>query len=202
MSSSSSPQRSWLRSRWWVTVQWVLATAIGFWLSLLWVEIGERPDLGVFNGSIGAVTIALTQLPVLAKRIDRAPWWIVASIASWGLLGLSPVGALGWVAPRTLDLGTRAFYGAIEGVKIGIVTGIAQWLVLKLSLPRAWRWIPVNAIAWAIALALGWTIGGILRRATHLFLSEPIGLSVVWIAIATLTGVALAALLPDRERSE
>ncbi|NER32009.1 MAG: hypothetical protein F6J89_31485, partial [Symploca sp. SIO1C4] len=43
---------------WW---QWVLVTLASFLVSLLLIEIGERPDIGTFEGVIGGSLIGLGQ---------------------------------------------------------------------------------------------------------------------------------------------
>jgi hypothetical protein len=33
---------------------------------------------------------------------------------------------------------------------------VAQWFILRHHVPRAWRWIPLNAVAWAVGIM--WTL--------------------------------------------
>jgi len=176
-------------------LQWVLATVGGFGLSLLFLEIGERADMGVWSGLIGGGAIGLGQWLVLRGRIRKAWWWILASIVSWGLIGASDLGALGWVAPRTMQIPLRLIFGFGDGVQIGCWLGALQWLVISRKVPRAWLWTLVSTGSWAIGLAIGWGVGGMLRLATNFFLGDVLGLAIAWLVVGGLTGVALVSLL-------
>lgn len=178
-------------------LQWILVTLLGFLLSLLLIEIGESPHLGIREGVIGGAVIGLAQFLVLRRYIRQAWWWIVASMLSWGLLGLSSLSPLGWVVPRTTIFTARIFYGALFGTLIGVCQGVAQWLVLKPRIPKAWRWILISSLCWAIALAFGWTVGGVLRLLSQLFLGDVVGLTVAWLGVGILQGIALIGLLQD-----
>lgn len=177
-----------------IWLHWILVTFGGFLASLFWIEIGEKPDIGIIQGLIGGTLIGLTQLLVLKRYIFQAGWWVLANSLSWGLIGLS---TSGWVAPKTLHILPRLLYGIIDGTQIGLLLGLGQWLVLRKQLPKAWRWIVVSILGWSISLAIGWTVGGILRLVTRLFLGEVIGLAVTWILVSAITGIALIKLLHD-----
>ncbi|NER27992.1 MAG: hypothetical protein F6J89_10220, partial [Symploca sp. SIO1C4] len=173
----------------------VLVTLASFLVSLLLIEIGERPDIGTFEGVIGGSLIGLGQSLVLWRRISQAWWWIFANIISWGLIGSSSLGAIGWVAPRTDQINLRLIYGIVDGLQIGVVLGIAQWLVFKKQISKAWRWILASSWCWSISLACGWFVGGVLRQLTRLFLGEVFGLTVTWLMVSMTTGAALISLL-------
>lgn len=178
--------------RFWV--QWVIVTMAGFLLSLLWVEVGERPDVNWFVGVIGGLSIGCGQWFVLRHHIYH-PWrWICVSAIAWCLLGLSPIGAIGWMAPTTLNLFLRLFYGSLEGAKVGISLGLWQWWVLRDSVFLGWRWIVASVLCWTVALPIGWGLGGILRDLTGFFLGDVIGLTLTWAIVAGLTGVGLIQL--------
>lgn len=159
------------------------------------MEIGVRPDVKALDGAIGGSAIGLAQWLVLRQRLKLARWWILVSLVSWGLIGSSSLGAIGWVAPRTLLLKLRVTVGILDGTLVGTLIGIGQWFVIRQQVKSASVWILANAIGWGIGLALGWTVGGLLRLATHTFLSELIGLAVAWIIVAAITGVTLVLLL-------
>jgi hypothetical protein len=181
--------------------RWVLATMIGFVVSLHWVEIGTRPELGSLEGAVGGAIVGLIQCLVLRQRIAYFWIWGIVCIAGWSLLGFLGIGALGWVAPRDMfDIFLRAVWGLIEGMKIGFVIGGLQWLVLRWQVPHGWRWIIASMLGWAIGLGAGWTVGAILRSRTGLFLGEVVGLSVTWGVMAAVTGVCLVELLQQDDR--
>lgn len=175
----------------WFWFQWVLVTLVGFLVSLYWVEVGESPDVRAIEGAIGGAAIGLAQWFVLRQQFSPIRGWVLASIVSWGLIGGSGFGALGWSIPPTSSIPLRAIYGAMDGALIGTLFGVAQGLVLNDHIYRAWRWILANSAAWAIGLAAGWTLGAILHSVTGLFLGEVLGLALGWIVVAAITGVAL-----------
>ena len=181
-------------------LKWLLVTLLGFVASLFWIEIGERPDIGVLEGIIGGTIIGFTQWLVLRRHLSSAWWWIIASLLGWGVMGLSSFGVIGWFAPRTMRLFPRLVYGIVDGATLGLILGMAQWWVLRQYVTQAWGWIFANSLNWSISLAVGWIIGGILRHFTHLFLSEVVGLGVTWMLVAALMGMTLIRLLRVLEK--
>lgn len=180
---------------WSFWVQWVLATGLGFLLSLLFVEIGVRPHLGAISGAVGSSFIAIAQWFVLRQRLSHISWWIIATITAWILIGSSSLGALGWIAPRTELITIRLLYGFIDGAIVGIVQGLGQWFVLNRYFSNAAWWLPISSLSWAVALPSGWIVGGILRSNTNLFFAEVIGLTITWLAIAALSGFGFLRLI-------
>lgn len=182
-------------------IQWTIHTLMGFLLSLLLIEIGERPDIGVLEGLIGGTIIGILQWMVLRPHLKQSGWWIAISAISWGIMGWSGLGAVGWIAPRTLNISVRLLYGFWEGAKVGFVLGVGQYVLLSHQVPQAWRWILASVLDWAIALACGWALGGLLRLQFRQFLGDVIGLGCAWLLVGGLTGFALTLLL-NRRKSE
>lgn len=110
--------------------QWVLVTILGFLVSLCLVEINVRPNVGAMSGAIGGAVIGLAQGMLLKPRVSIAGW-VLASLISWSLIGSSNLGAIGWVAPRTLNLGIRATFGVLDGSLVGALIGVGQWFILR-----------------------------------------------------------------------
>ena len=142
------------------------------------------------SGAIGGAVIGLAQGMLLKPRVSIAGW-VLASLVSWSLIGGSDLGAIGWVAPRTLNLGSRATFGVLDGSLVGALIGVGQWFILRQQVKKAWVWILTSALGWGVGLAIGWSVGGILRLKSHLFLSELVGLTLAWVVVAAVTGVAL-----------
>ncbi|MEQ9356079.1 hypothetical protein [Coleofasciculus chthonoplastes] len=181
-------------------LQWLLVTLLGFVASLFWIEIGERPDIGIIEGIIGGTIIGFAQWLVLRRHLSAAWWWIIVSFLGWGVMGLSSFGVIGWFAPRTMRLFPRLVYGVVDGATLGLILGMAQWWVLRQYVSKAWGWIFANSLYWSISLAVGWIVGGLLRRFTQMFLSEVLGLGVTWMLVAGLTGISLIRLLRSLEK--
>lgn len=182
-------------------ISWIAATVTGFIFSLSLFAIGERPDLGGWQGVLGGGAIGLFQGLVLMRYQLEGKRWMLANAIAWGIAGTSSIGVVGWFAPEHLTaLSSRLVYGIIEGLKIGAIAGFLQWLAMK---PKHARlsplWIFLSALIWGISLALGWVVGGELRHITNLFLSEAIGLTIAWTIVGFLTGIALnlLCLLPS-----
>lgn len=176
-------------------IQWILVTVVGFLVSLIWIEIGERPDLGGLEGAIGGLMISFAQWWVLKHHISHSWRWIFIHVLIWTIIGLTPIGLLGWIVPRTLHLTPRIVDGVIEGVKLGLCLSLGQWWVLRTEVFQAWRWIIASGLSWGIALPIGWMFGGILRQGTSFFLGDVLGLVLVWTIVAGMTGTALTRLL-------
>ncbi|ACB53321.1 conserved hypothetical protein [Crocosphaera subtropica ATCC 51142] len=176
-------------------LNWTGVTLIGFLCSLVWIEIGEVPDLNPFQAMIGATIIGCFQALVLSRFLTH-PWlWILSSIMAWTLMGGSSFGLIGWFAPRTNLIMVRLTTGLILGSVTGIWVGFWQWFILKPVLSKSYLWILFSGISWSLSLSIGWIIGGILRSATHLFLGEVIGLIIVWLLVGIQTGIVLSYLL-------
>ncbi|MEM9948295.1 MAG: hypothetical protein AAF810_19845 [Cyanobacteria bacterium P01_D01_bin.36] len=185
-------------------VGWTVLTWLAFVCSLLFIEVGERSDLSLLEGLLGGGLIGLAQWQMLrfsCGESSATPWksshrWLVASVLGWGTLTLFHVGALGWMAPGSAhNLFFRSLLGLVYGGYVGAGLGIAQWLAIRKQVAGAWRWVPLSSGTWAVAIALGWLVGGCLRAVSHLFISEVVGLLVAWGAIAILSGLGIVGLM-------
>ncbi|MGK7927584.1 MAG: hypothetical protein AB4290_20475 [Spirulina sp.] len=180
-----------------IWIEWIIATFLGFLLSLWFVEVGEIPDVTTVSGAIGGGIIGLMQGLVFLGRADRLREWILVNAIAWGMMTQLGLGAIGWVAPRTDFLVVRLTYGIVFGTIAGAITGIMQGLVLRNTIPLTYLWAILNTLCWGLSLAVGWTIGGILHGLTQLYLGEVIGLGITWISSSTIMGFALMSLLDD-----
>ena len=177
--------------------QWLLLTCCAFAISLLLVEVGERPDLGWREGLICGVLVGCAQSLILNQRLRQTWRWVLVCALSWCLMASMGWGAIGWFTPRTNLIPLRIFFGLLWGGLAGIVLGLGQALVLKTSISLPERWIKISMYSWAIGLAFGWTIGEIIYSFNHLFLSEVIGLAITWIVVALITGNRLVNLFRE-----
>ena len=177
---------------------WIGLTSIGFLASLYWIEVGFKPDISPLQGVIGGIVVGLLQGIGLQQRVPHAWRWGVASAIGWGILGLSGVGVMGWAVPRSDVLSVRLLYGGLHGVQVGLVLGIAQWVVLRSHVSRSVCWILASVCGWAVGLPYGWIVGALLRLKTGLFLAEVVGLTLGWIVVAVITATVLVSLLNQR----
>ncbi|MBE0608767.1 MAG: hypothetical protein IH609_05270 [Dehalococcoidia bacterium] len=105
----------------------------------------------------------------------------LAAAASWAL-GMAPSTAYDLGAPTWVAIAV-----GVAGAPFLLMTiGTAQWFVLREFVPRAWRWIAVNAAAWFIALPPTF-IGPALVPA-----DAPVALD---LAVWGVSGLLMAALL-------
>ncbi len=176
---------------------WVVATLLGFGISLFIVEIGEQPQSGPVQGFLGGICVGAAQALVLRDRLYGAQRWLWGCTLVWSLLGLTSIGAIGWFAPRSSFLAVRLVFGLLFGASGGVLLGVVQWVVLRGQVRLARLWLALSPLTWSVSLALGWTLGGWLRQQSNLFLSEAIGLGLTWLLVAAITGWALMGMLTE-----
>jgi hypothetical protein len=168
------------------TLLWTVATCGGFLLSLLFIEVGDKPDVGVVEAAIGGFAIALPQGCLLKEPVFCIRW-ILSSLLGWSIITAIGIGAVGWIVPSTQILPLRILSGAIYGALGGLGIGLTQWLAIPQ--PVAWRWIFVSSVSWAVAVPVGSAVGLILHHLTQLFLGEVMGLATTWLLVGILTGI-------------
>ncbi len=181
---------------------WIFLTILGFLASLLFIEIGFRQELLIFEGAIGGAIVALPQSILISKFIQKGKLWIFVTFIAWGLISGSKIGAIGWVTPQTDFLLFRLFYGVILGGIHGTWIGFCQWLVLKEKIRSSWKWIFTTGITWSLALSSGWLIAAIFRSKINLYIGELVGLIVTWLIVGLMTGLALIVLLENLNNSK
>jgi hypothetical protein len=168
----------------------------GAWgLAFLGFPLGGLAALGlvggvesVLDGAIGGAAcgaaLGAVQWLVLRRRLSLPRSWIVAT----------SLGMAGGLALTLALFGTSTTGSVLllRGVSTGVLIGLAQWVVLRHSLPRAWVWIPTVATSWA----LGWAVS----RAIGLGLTPNFAVfgAAGALAFQALTGLVLAWLLSQR----
>jgi hypothetical protein len=141
---------------------WIMATTLG-WL------IGGfiLPALSIV---VSGVMVGLFQWLVLQGHISK-PWrWIVATFFGWtaGYILMS------FAVPPEFEM--------LNGVLIGLTTGIAQWMILRHEVHWSGWWIVFSIIGWVSGLTL---LPGVMLTAT---------------IAGALTGLALEILLRNPKR--
>ena len=135
----------------------------------------------VIAGAIAGAVLGVIQWFVLKGQIPLPISWILATSAGMALGLAVSVAFLGSETSGSVLL----WRAAITGVSIGI----AQWFVLRGSLPQAWIWIA--------AITLGWVVGWTITRSAgiDLDLKWPVFGASGALAFQLLTGLALYLLL-------
>jgi hypothetical protein len=143
---------------WRFWMQWLLVTAFGWLLGwrLLGLEI------------VAGVVIGLLQGVALIRVVPRPDYWMLASALGW---------AFSWFA---VIANPSLRFGGLGGAILGAGTGIAQWLVLRNWVHRAWWWIIISTLGWAVAWS--GTMGDILPG----------------VIIGAVTGITLEMLLRNQ----
>jgi predicted Ser/Thr protein kinase len=88
---------------------------------------------------------------LLATALGWAAGWAVGAPISE--LVARPIGETGaMLAAETLG-------GAVAWGTLGLMTGVAQWLVLRRHMSNAGWWVPASVIGWAVAGSVRWSQG-------------------------------------------
>ena len=173
--SEPRPRRSlfWLR--------WVLANLAAELLGLgaaagagvlLASELGQPGDWGatisfavvmVLFGAFEGVLVGIGQRWAMQSTFDELPWgyWIAATgsgaLAAW-ILGMAPSTWMSLAADVSQAAEVSDAMQLLLAVPLGAVAGLVlaypQFLVLRRYLKRSWRWLPANALAWALGMPL------------------------------------------------
>ncbi|MGE5333540.1 MAG: hypothetical protein ACM3N4_02470 [Nitrososphaerota archaeon] len=94
---------------------------------------------------------------------------------------------------------------ALMGIALGAVLGTGQWTVLRKHVPRAGWWIPANAAAWAVGMALVFAGTSFIPDSgavtPGIIIALVFFVALAGIAVGAIHGLALIALLRERDRA-
>jgi hypothetical protein len=143
-----------------------LSTGWRFWggwaLAFLGFPLGGLASIGlvggvesVLDGAIGGAAcgavLGAVQWLVLRHRVSLSRSWIIATS-----LGMAAGLALTLVLFGTSTAGSTLL---LRGMSTGLLIGLAQWVVLRRSVPQAWVWVPTVAAGWTLGWAVSSAIG-------------------------------------------
>ena len=168
-----------------LSVTWVIATVAGWAVGFFLCEaLKAFVSTFLVDGLIIGTFIGIAQGLVVRRRIAPMRWWVLASIAGFGV-GLAAGEAL------ALNLSAQVA-GVLTGVIIGTALGIAQWLVLRRRLTQAWWWVLANIAAWGV----GWPLIRLVddSAATPILIIYVVGAAGAAVA-AIITAIALISLM-------
>lgn len=147
----------------WAWAWWIPITVIGAVVgSVAAFQVRSLPagpywagrDLGYVATVVDVIILSGAQWFLLRQYRLRVDWWVPATVTA-GLLSaivLIPT-VLNGFGPAT-NAGTVLLSSAAALGAAGLLTGTAQALVLRGSIPAAWAWIPATAFGGAAAGAL------------------------------------------------
>jgi hypothetical protein len=193
---------------------------------LLSGELGQPGDWGatvsfavvmVLFGTLEGVLVGIGQRWAMTGAFDVLPWgyWIAATgsgaFAAW-ILGMTPSTWMSLAADASLALQAAPAAPEVSdamqlllavplGAVAGLILAFPQYLVLRRYLERAWRWLPANAVAWALAmpvifLGAGATFPGM--DVHRLLLQALAAIAIAGTIVGALHGAALVGMVRGR----
>lgn len=157
---------------------------------------------------------------VLRRPAPSIHWraWVMATAlgagAAWAI-GMALNAAISFAtaqsAPDSMGQGfdmagpVVLLLAALMGIALGAILGAGQWTVLRKHVPRAGWWILANAAAWAIGMALVFAGTSFIPDSGAVTPGIIVALiffvALAGIAVGAIHGLALIALLRERDRA-
>jgi hypothetical protein len=137
------------------SIGFVIPAAVGGVLAMIDVSGWVTYIAMIFAGACEGMLLGLGQsLGFGSDVVPRSRW--VAVTAAGGALAWS-LGMLPSSIPG-LDLASpiTVLWAAVGGVLLLVSIPAMQWIVLRRLVPKSFRWVPVNAGAWAVGIL--WTL--------------------------------------------
>ena len=119
---------------WVLWFQWMMATTVGWFLGGILV-----PGIGLLTSGIG---IGIFQSLILIDRFERSWRWMIVTVIGW---------SIGWLI-NLVSVPEQDY--AMNGIALGITTGLAQWFIMKNETQLSFWWIIVTAVGWMSGIAL------------------------------------------------
>lgn len=137
---------------------------------------------------------------VLATAIGAGIAWLLGMIPSTAMALAGPAAA-GGEPPAWLNGPAQYLLAAAMGLCLGPILAIPQMVVLRGTVGRAGRWIPANALAWAIGMPVIFFGAGAVPHETRMIVAVVIvGLTCLaaGIVVGAVHGLFLVRLLQPR----
>ncbi|MCW5882127.1 MAG: hypothetical protein KIS91_14445 [Anaerolineae bacterium] len=124
-------------------------------------------------------------------------WWTLASLVGWAA-GLALAGVLTGVLSRLdgLNEDRALIYAAL--LSLGIALGVAQWPVMRVYLPAAWRWVAVTIAGYLLAILVPVALSSVrlvgMEPLLFALMGAAVGLPQAWLLWQYYQGAALWVL--------
>jgi hypothetical protein len=162
---------------------WILVTTVGTTLAfgLSAIAIYKLKTMGGILWSILLLGIVIggMQWLLLRKHVQKAGWWILATLGGWAvtLLVAARASVLLEITPEefiTNENNAGIALGIfVAGLLLGIVTGVLQWLVIRTVHDKSPLWIMFSSVGWIVGLFTGSVVGlsvyDVLQQYSSLF---------------------------------
>ena len=156
-------------------VWWVLAHAVSYFVgnvvpsevvSPVVAAVGAGRVAGISHVAISGLSLGLLQGLILRRYIIQADRWMWATIGGLGLLG-SVSALVSLLALEAIDRELTFFWaGAMVFLLLFLMqlavvggTGLLQWLILRMQVQRAGRWITATVAAHLLGMVAGIGVG-------------------------------------------
>jgi hypothetical protein len=167
--------RRWVLANGWSELLGLGTTALLGWLATRFLTESPAPGLVLLGAAvmvakgtlIEGVVVGVAQGRELRRVLPgfsvRA--WVFATALGAGVawtLGMIPSTLMAFTQPAATDtpppeeppFGIILLLAAGMGLVLGPILGLPQWRVLRRFVPRAGWWVPANAAAWAVGMAV------------------------------------------------
>jgi hypothetical protein len=138
-------------------------------------------------------------LPALSQRT----WVLATALGAMAAYLLAMIAvALGDFAQRHVAL--LVVGGAVLGIGFLLSIGFLQWLVLRRHLPKAGWWMPANAVAWPLGVAMPFILLALVPDASPFWVWAVTGIAsgvLMGLIVGAITGLALVRLWRIKSRS-
>lgn len=197
---------------------WVLATVAGGLIGIGIVVLANALDsyLGRMNtvallhavGALQGAVLGFTQWLVLRRYVKHIGWWIlstsIGAVVAWLIaLKVSLLLILIFFNSAMFVTLSAPLLQAVFllGAWVGLVLGIAQWLVLRSHVRSGALWIVANALAWGLGLLVAMIGASLVTPGDVGLKTTLVGLatgSTAGVVIGGISGIALFWLLKPR----
>jgi hypothetical protein len=122
--------------------------------------------------------MGLIQVWLLRGYLSRLGWWFLTTVLGWWLaflgwsLSSSPVG--------DIALPASSWFGLVFGVSVGLLLGLAQWLLLRSQVREAGWWVLANVMGFGLAGVMLWNLSSIFQFLVALSLPSLLTALALW----------------------